>query len=133
VKALKAQHAPIDGIGFEAHLDLQYDLPLQIKENFQRFAALGLDIDITEMDVRLALPATSDKLATQAKVYAQLMQDCIAVSRCVDFTVWEYTDKYSWIPGFYTGEGAADIYDENLAPKPASAALMQALEHPVPR
>ena len=64
-------------------------------------------------------------------VYAQLMQDCRAVRRCVDFTVWEYTDKYSWVPGFFTGESAADLYDENFAPKPAYGSLIQALEHPV--
>jgi endo-1,4-beta-xylanase len=133
VKSLKEQHVPIDGVGFETHLGLQFGLPPMIQENFQRFAALGLDIDITEMDVRMILPATPDKLAGQASVYAQLMQDCIAVPRCVDFTVWEYTDKYSWIPGFFTGQGAADIYDENLAPKPAYTALINTLEQPARR
>src|SRR5262249_32143974 len=114
----------------ETHLALQFGFPSMFKENLQRFADLGLDVDITEMDVRMLLPATPDKLAAQASVYAQVMQDCIAVLRCVDFTVWEYTDKYSWVPGFFTGQGAADIYDENLAPKPAYAALIDALKHP---
>jgi endo-1,4-beta-xylanase len=129
VKSLIAQHVPIDGVGFETHLDLQYSLPPMIQENLQRFAALGLDVAITEMDVRITLPTTPDLLTAQASVYAQLMQDCIAVPRCVDFTVWEFTDKYSWIPGYFTGQGAADIYDENLASKPAYAALIQTLEH----
>src|SRR5579885_3216956 len=133
VKSLKNQQVPIDGVGFETHLDLQYDLPSMIKENLQRFAALGLDVAITEMDVRMILPATPDLLAAQASVYTQLMQDCIAVPRCVDFTVWEFTDKYSWIPGYFTGEGDADLYDKNLAPKPAYTALIQALEHTIRR
>jgi endo-1,4-beta-xylanase len=131
VKGLLAQHVPIDGVGFETHLDLQFDLPPMIKENMQRFAALGLDVDITEMDVRMPLPATPDQLNAQANVYSQLMQDCLAVPRCVDFTVWEYTDAYSWVPGYFAGEGSADIYDDNLAPKPAVAALIKALEQPV--
>jgi endo-1,4-beta-xylanase len=131
VKSLKAQHVPIDGVGIETHLGLQFGLPQSFQANFQRFADLGLDVSITEMDVRMILPATPDKLAAQAKVYSQFMQACIAVRRCVDFTVWEYTDKYSWIPGFFKGQGAGDIYDENLAPKPANAALLDALEHPV--
>lgn len=133
VKNLKAEGVPLDGIGFETHLDLQYNIPPMIQENFQRFAALGLQIAITEMDVRMTLPATSETLAAQANVYAQLLQDCLAVRQCVDFTVWEYTDKYSWVPEFFTGEGAADIYDENLAPKPAYTALIHALENAVPR
>lgn len=130
VKSLKEQHVPIDGVGFETHLGLQFGLP-SMQENLQRFADLGLDVSITEMDVRMILPATPELLATQASWYAQVMQACIAVRRCVDFTVWEYTDKYSWVPGFFTGQGAADIYGENLSPKPAYAALIDALKNPV--
>jgi endo-1,4-beta-xylanase len=133
VKSLKEQHVPIDGVGFETHLALQYPFPSMFKENLQRFANLGLQVDITEMDVRMVLPATPTLLATQASWYAQVMQDCIAVRACVDFTVWEYTDKYSWVPGTFPGQGAADIYDENFAPKPAYFALLDALEHPVSR
>lgn len=129
-KSLKAQHVPLDGIGFETHLGLQFGLP-SMQPNLQRFADLGLDVDITEMDVRMILPTTPALLAEQASWYSQVMQDCIAVRRCVDFTVWEYTDKYSWVPGFFTGQGAADIYDENFAPKPAFTALLTALENPV--
>jgi len=130
VKSLKAQHVPIDGVGFETHLGLQFGLP-DMQPNLQRFANLGLDVDITEMDARMILPATPALLATQASWYAQVMQACIAVRRCVDFTVWEFTDKYSWIPGVFTGQGAGDIYDENLAPKPAFGSLLDALQHPV--
>lgn len=45
-------------------------------------------------------------------------------------TVWEYTDKYSWVPAFFTGEGAACLYDENPAPKPAYEAVMAELAGP---
>src|SRR5262249_56673758 len=112
------------------HLALQFPLP-SMQQNLQRFADLGLEVSITEMDVRMILPATPALLAEQASWYAQVLQECIAVPSCVDFTVWEYTDKYSWVPGFFTGQGAADIYDENFVPKPAYGALIQALEHPV--
>ncbi len=61
VKSLKAQGVPIDGVGFETHLGLQYGLP-DMQPNLQRFADLGLDVDITEMDVRMILPATPDLL-----------------------------------------------------------------------
>jgi endo-1,4-beta-xylanase len=131
VKNLLEQHVPIDGVGFETHLGLQFGLPSMIRQNLQRFADLGLEVSITEMDARMILPATPALLAEQASVYSQVMQDCIAVRRCVDFTVWEYTDKYSWIPGFFKGQGAADLYDQNFNPKPAAAALVDALENPV--
>jgi endo-1,4-beta-xylanase len=130
VKSLLAEGVPIDGVGFETHLALQFGLP-SMQQNLQRFADLGLEVSITEMDVRMILPATPALLAEQASWYAQVLQDCIAVPSCVDFTVWEYTDKYSWVPGFFTGQGAADIYDQNFNPKPAATALVNALKNPV--
>lgn len=130
VKSLLAQHVPIDGVGFETHLGLQFGLP-SMQQNLQRFADLGLEVSITEIDVRMILPSTPALLSQQASWYAQVLQDCIAVRSCVDYTVWEYTDKYSWVPGAFVGQGAADIYDENFNPKPAADALGNALENPV--
>ncbi len=42
-------------------------------------------------------------------------------------TIWDYTDKYSWIPAVFPGEGAALPWDEDLRPKPAYQALREAL------
>lgn len=132
VKSLLAQGVPIGGVGFETHLTLDGGLPSSFQANLQRFADLGLDVDVTEMDVRIDLPVQPGNLQAQAAVYAQAMQSCLAVRRCVDFTIWEYTDKYSWVPGFFTNppQGAADIYDENLQPKPAYNTLLATLAVP---
>ena len=42
-------------------------------------------------------------------------------------TVWGFTDKYSWVPGFFTGEGAACLFDENFNKKPAYWAVLDEL------
>ncbi|MFI7133524.1 endo-1,4-beta-xylanase [Nonomuraea sp. NPDC050153] len=42
-------------------------------------------------------------------------------------TEWDYTDKYSWIPAFFPGEGAALPYDEDFRQKPAYFAIATAL------
>jgi endo-1,4-beta-xylanase len=42
--------------------------------------------------------------------------------------VWGVTDKYSWVPDFFPGEGAALIFDENYAKKPAYFASLAALK-----
>ncbi|MFD8394258.1 endo-1,4-beta-xylanase [Streptomyces sp. NPDC059680] len=126
-KDLKARGVPLDGIGFQAHLALQYGYPTSLPDNLRRFSGLGLDTALTEVDVRMQLPATEEKLAEQASWYRQLTEACLAVRRCVGVTIWDYTDKYSWIPAFFPGEGAALPWDERLDPKPAYQALREAL------
>jgi len=100
--------------------------------NLQRFAALRLDLAITEADARMILPAsgtpTAEQLSAQASTYTELVQACLAVARCVGFTVWGFTDAHSWVPGTFPGQGAADLYDAQLRPKPAYAAVQHTLE-----
>lgn len=127
VKQLKARHVPIDGVGFQGHLGIQYPYPDTFGDNLERFAAAGFDVAITEADVRMVLPVTPEKLATQATYFGDMMRSCVAVRRCVTFTLWGFTDKYSWVPGFFAGEGAATPLDEAFQPKPAYFALRDAL------
>ncbi|MGV9560002.1 endo-1,4-beta-xylanase [Streptomyces sp. NPDC003401] len=126
-KELKAQGVPLHGFGLQAHLALQYGYPASLEDNLRRFGRLGLDTALTEVDVRMQLPATEEKLAQQADWYRDLTEACLAVRRCAGVTVWDYTDKYSWIPDFFPGEGAALPWDERLAPKPAYHAIRAAL------
>ncbi|WP_406394248.1 endo-1,4-beta-xylanase [Streptomyces sp. NBC_00882] len=126
VKSLKEQGVPIDGVGLQAHL-IVGQVPSTLQQNIQRFADLGVDVAITELDIRMALPSDSTKLAQQAADYKAVMNACVAVARCAGVTVWGFTDSDSWIPGTFPGEGAATPYDENYAPKPAYHAIAAAL------
>jgi endo-1,4-beta-xylanase len=127
VQSLKANDVPINGVGFESHLALQSGFPANMQQNLARFAAVPVEIAISQADVRMILPATPTLLAQQASFFGQLMQDCLSLPQCKSFTLWEYTDKYSWVPGFFTGQGEATPWDQNLQPKPAVNALSSAL------
>lgn len=124
VASLRAQGVPISGVGFQGHLDIQFPFPGDLAANMRRFTDLGLEVSITEADARMTLPADPDKLAQQAQFYQRMFAACRQVPRCVDFTVWGFTDRHSWVPGTFSGEGAADLFDENLTPKPAYNALL---------
>ncbi|MEU0050954.1 endo-1,4-beta-xylanase [Streptomyces sp. NPDC006309] len=102
---------------------MRYDLPTGMAADFARFDGLGLDTAVTEADVRMAVPADDTKPATQAEGYRRLLDACLRTRHCVSFTVWGFTDRYSWVPGTFPGEGAADLYDEEYRPKPAYRAL----------
>ncbi|MEV6617743.1 endo-1,4-beta-xylanase [Streptomyces sp. NPDC051051] len=126
VKSLKERGVPIDGVGLQAHLILG-QVPSTLQQNIQRFADLGVDVAITELDVRMQLPSDSAKLARQAADYQAVMNACLAVTRCTGATVWGFADSDSWIPDTFPGQGAATPYDENYAPKPAYRAIAEAL------
>src|SRR5690242_15897465 len=127
VQSLRRQGVPIDGVGFQGHLGIHYPYPDTLGENLERFAAAGFDVAITEADVRMPLPVTDEKLATQADYFTGMLNSCQAVRRCVSFTVWGFDDKHSWVPTVFAGEGAATPFDENYQPKPAYFALRSAL------
>jgi len=118
VQSLKAQGVPIDGVGFESHFILG-QVPSSLQANMARFAALGVDVAITELDDRMQLPATAGNLAAQATDFRNVEAACLAVSRCVGVSQWAIGDPDSWIPGFFSGFGAATLYDSNYQPKPA--------------
>jgi len=60
-------------------------------------------------------------------VYGDMMGACLSVSNCTVFTIWGFSDRLSWIPGFFDGYGSALIFDDNFNPKPAYIALLNAL------
>jgi endo-1,4-beta-xylanase len=127
VKKLKAKGVPIHGFGMQGHLGVQYGFDGRALANVQRFEALGLETSFTEVDVRMIMPTDNTKLQAQANGYGILLRACLLAKRCTSFTVWGFTDKYSWVPGVFTGEGAANLLDENFGQKPAYQAVSQTL------
>jgi endo-1,4-beta-xylanase len=95
-------------------------------DNLQRFANLGLDVAVTEMDVRMQSP-TAANLALQAQRYDTALRGCLAMVRCVSFTVWGFTDAHSSVPLWAPGWGWATLMDAELQPKPAYEAVQATL------
>jgi hypothetical protein len=94
----------------------------------QRFANLGLDVAVTELDDRFtSLPASTAGLQQQATDFSNAVKACLGVSRCVSITQWAIGDADSWVPGAFSGQGAADMFDQNYMPKPAFTAVQTAL------
>jgi endo-1,4-beta-xylanase len=144
VQNLLAQKVPIDCVGDQGHLDLQFGFnPILMTQDLQAYASLGLKVAITEADVRTFVETTdSDQTPivsptdptpshtanpAGADWYIGMLQSCLAVKACISFTVWGFADAESWIPGTFKGEGDADLYDVNLSPKPQYTALQQTL------
>ena len=127
VKELKEKGVPIDGVGWQMHLVNGFRIGAENRENAQRLAALGLDISITELDVRTALPANAAALDRQAKAYGDVTGFCLSLPNCHTLMTWGFTDGSSWIPGFFGGYGDALPFDADYKPKPAYGAMHDAL------
>ena len=94
ITSLKSQGVPIDGVGLQSHF-IVGEVPTTLEENMREFAALGVEVAITELDVRMTLPETAALLEQQKTDYQTVISACQAVPQCVGITVWDFTDKVS--------------------------------------
>ena len=126
----KARGVPLDGIGFQFHLSSTPSLS-SMRANFQRFNDLGLNLHLTELDVRVAVDsngvATAGALASQADTYFAVVGTALAFPRTRVVQTWGFSDRYSWIPASSPGNGAALPLDEDFNRKPAWWALHNVL------
>ncbi|MDX3659870.1 endo-1,4-beta-xylanase [Streptomyces sp. ID05-26A] len=111
VRDFKSRGVPIDCVGFQSHLS--NNAPSDYQANLQRFANLGVEVQITELDI---------SGSNQANAYGAVTRACMAIRACTGITVWGIRDTDSWRTGenplLFTGSGAK---------KPAYTAVLDAL------
>ncbi|HEX7976211.1 MAG TPA: endo-1,4-beta-xylanase [Anaerolineales bacterium] len=120
----------IGGIGMEMHTWLGGPPnPADLAANLGRLARLGLDVHITEMDIRTqySQKPAAEKLADQASMYREIFSTCLAAPNCKAFVTWGLTDRYSWIPAKTNKPDAPLLFDEQGRPKPAFFSIRDAL------
>jgi len=60
-------------------------------------------------------------------LYGGMLQACLAVPQCRSFSTWGASDRYSWIPEFFPGQGAALLFDADGHAKPACKSIRHVL------
>jgi endo-1,4-beta-xylanase len=128
VSGLVNQGAAIGGVGWQMHKVNPFRISAANRSNAQRLAALGLEISITEMDVRIQLPSDAQELQQQALAYGDAVTFCLTEPNCAAVVSWGFTDKFSWIPGTFSGFGDGLMFDASYQPKAAYSAMQSALE-----
>nr|WP_277606068.1 endo-1,4-beta-xylanase [Glycomyces sp. L485] len=116
----------LDGMGFQAHLILG-QVPGDMEANLQRFADLGLKVRVTELDIRIDMPADSNELQRQAQDFERVVDICKGIADCSGVTVWGLRDGDSWVPDVFDGQGAPLLFNDDGSPKPAHTAVLEAL------
>ncbi|MEU8238095.1 endo-1,4-beta-xylanase [Actinoplanes missouriensis] len=112
IRDFKSRGVPIDCVGLQTHFTGGSSLPGNFQTTLQNFAALGVDVALTEVDVTNA--STSQ--------YAGLTQACLNVPRCIGITVWGVRDSDSW----RASENPL-LFDRSGAKKAAYTSVLNAL------
>jgi endo-1,4-beta-xylanase len=88
VRDMKTRGIPIDCVGFQGHFNSGSAYNTNYRTTLSSFAALGVDVQITELDVENA--------DSRLDWWTGIVNDCLAVARCNGITVWGVRDSDSW-------------------------------------
>jgi endo-1,4-beta-xylanase len=150
LKGLLASGVPVHGVGLQAHLAIApssdptnhgyHQTVAEEEAAIELFASLGLDVQITELDLSLYVPGvkytpdqyytletfTPELKAKQAERYAAFFElfrkhaDVIS-----NVTFWGIADDNTWLSEFDSGRKDFPLlFDVNHAPKPAFDRVM---------
>ncbi|GAA5193659.1 endo-1,4-beta-xylanase [Rugosimonospora acidiphila] len=111
VRDFKARGVPIDCVGFQSHFG-SGGPPASFQTTLSNFAALGVDVQLTELDIAQAPSAA----------YTNTVTACMRVARCAGITVWGIRDSDSW----RSGESPL-LFDGSGNKKAAYSAVLSAL------
>ena len=130
LKLLRERGVPVHGVGLQMHVDVANPPdPAAVAANLQRLADLGLEVQVTEMDVSLrnADGHPEESFAAQATIYRQMLQVCLHAPNCTAFVVWGLSDRHSWLSEGASGDSPL-LFDWTYQPKPAYEALRDLLD-----
>ncbi|MFI9838176.1 endo-1,4-beta-xylanase [Nonomuraea sp. NPDC051941] len=128
VKRLKAEGVPIDGVGHQLHLNIEHPPASSVEATIERFATLGVDQQITELDVSVYTDFVSsydtippELLVQQGHRYKELFDVFRRqAAKLSSVTVWGESDDVSWLRSWPIPRlNAPLLFDDDLQAKPA--------------
>jgi endo-1,4-beta-xylanase len=139
---------PLDGVGFQMHVFMDYPPIADISAAMKKVVDKGIKVKITELDVAVnnpynpAWPGNKVSSFTEATATAQKKRYCEIVKAYLDtvpvnlrggITTWGTTDASTWLTtavSAYNGEALAWplLFDNNYHDKPALRGFADALQ-----
>ncbi len=130
VQGLMQRGVPIDGVGMQMHISIGDPPPMDdVAANMRRIGELGLQIQITELDVQIqdGQGTEQERFVQQAQLYGDVARLCLSIEDCTSLVMWGFTDQHTWIPGYTGYDDAPLIFDRSYQPKPAYHRLVVTL------
>jgi endo-1,4-beta-xylanase len=115
VQDFKSRGVPIDCVGLQSHFNANSPVPANYQTTISSFAALGVDVQITELDI-------AGSGTAQADSYRRVVSACLAVTRCAGITVWGVRDSDSW-----RASSTPLLFDNSGGKKAAYTAVLSTL------
>jgi beta-glucosidase len=128
VRDLRKRGVPVDGVGHQLHSNIKSPGAGAVTETVKMFSSLGVDNQITELDISVYSDSTSryasvspDVVATQAYRYRDLFQAFRELKGKVSsVTFWGVADDHTWKKSFPIRRlDLPLLFDERLQAKPA--------------
>ncbi|MCU1499261.1 MAG: beta,4-xylanase [Acidimicrobiales bacterium] len=129
VEGLLAEGVRVDRVGLQSHLFFGPPNLELARRTMERLGALGVAVDITELDVPLrSITGTAPiDLEAQGERGAGIVRACLAVPECESVTFWGFDDGDTWLDDFMGPGNRPLLYDEGLEPKPLYRSVLAAL------
>ncbi len=137
LKGLKQKGVPIHGVGLQAHWSIDEPTRSELEESITKFASLGLQIQITELDISVypkeherrerrendGVGTFTDEMEQKQIQQYKMVFDVFRKHKqhITSVTFWNLSDQYSWLDNFPV-RGRKDfplLFDKNLKPKKA--------------
>jgi endo-1,4-beta-xylanase len=135
LEILKSRNTPMDGVGLQAHFDASGTgvkrpaAPGSLFQQIERLGSLGLGVNISEMDVRVAkLPDAEPRLQVQREIYEKSLTACFRSPHFEGVTFWGFTDKHTWCNSFYWPDIPL-LFDDQYRRKPAYYGVCDAIKN----
>ncbi|OLY93494.1 endo-1,4-beta-xylanase [Cnuella takakiae] len=143
VKGLKSAGVPIHAVGLQGHWAVNEPSREQLESTLRDFAATGLKMQITELDISVypkehdARPARpEDKDTAFSAIREQQQRDVYKMSfelfrkyrkQLTGVTFWNISDRTSWLDNFpvRNRKDYPLLFDKNLQPKKAYFDIVQ--------
>lgn len=134
LEGLVRRGVPVHGAGMQAHFDAggvgsrRPPTPSMVKRQVRRLGALGLKVNISEMDVRVSrlADATRRDLA-QAEIYRGVLTAALSEPAFHGVWLWGFTDRHTWVKNFYYDDTPL-VFSEDYARKPSYEGVAAALQ-----